>query len=86
VAESLARGCKFFGARTGGIVDITAGVAEAELCEVNDWTGLVSGITAWMRDGFGRSTDGARQMRDRYSPQVVARRHLDIYREVLGRH
>jgi glycosyltransferase involved in cell wall biosynthesis len=84
VAESLARGCQFFGARTGGIVDITAGVAGAELYEVNDWTGLIAGITAWMRNGFGRSADGARQMRDRYSPEVVARRHLEIYREVLN--
>lgn len=85
VAESLSRGCKFFGARTGGIVDITAGVAGAGLYEVNDWSGLLAGITAWMRDGFGRSTDGARQMQDRYSPPIIARRHLEIYREVLNR-
>jgi glycosyltransferase involved in cell wall biosynthesis len=84
VAESLARGCKFFGARTGGIVDITTGVPGAGLYEVDDWTGLVSGITAWMRAGFGRSDDSARQMRDRYSPPVVARRHLEIYREALN--
>ena len=85
VAESLARGCKFFGARAGGIVDITAGVAGTELYDVNDWTGLVAGLTAWMRNGFGRSADGARQIRDRYSPAVVAQRHLEIYREVLDR-
>jgi glycosyltransferase involved in cell wall biosynthesis len=84
VAESLARGCKFFGARTGGIVDITTGVAGAELYEANDWSGLVSGIAAWMRGGFGRSTGGARIMQDRYSPQVIARRHLEIYSEVPG--
>ena len=85
VAESLARGSKFFGARTGGILDITAGVAGTELYEVNDWAGLIAGITAWMRGGFGRSAASARQMRERYHPQVIARRHLEIYREVLGR-
>jgi glycosyltransferase involved in cell wall biosynthesis len=85
VAESLARGCKFFGAHTGGIVDITADVEGTELYEVDDWDGLVSGIVAWMRNGFERSAGGARQMRDRYSPLVVARRHLEIYREILGR-
>jgi glycosyltransferase involved in cell wall biosynthesis len=84
-AESLARGCKFFGSRAGGIVDITVGVAGTELYEVNDWAGLVSGITSWMRGGFGRSKDSVRQMQDRYSPLVIARRHLEIYREVLGR-
>ena len=84
VAESLARGCKFFGARTGGIVDITTGVAGAELFEMNDWNGLVAGIAAWMRGGFGRSDDGARIMQERYSPPVIARRHLEIYRVVLA--
>jgi glycosyltransferase involved in cell wall biosynthesis len=84
VAESLARGCKFFGARAGGIVDITAGVAGAELYDLDDWDGLVSGITAWMRSGFKRADDGAPTMRDRFSPLVVARRHLEIYREVLN--
>ena len=84
VAESLARGCKFFGARAGGIIDITAGVAGAELYDLDDWDGLLSGITAWMRSGFERAGAGVQTMRDRFSPQVVARRHLEIYREVLN--
>ncbi len=84
VAEALARGCKFFGARTGGIVDIAGDVAGAELCAVDNRAGLVSAITAWMRGGFPRSAEGPRQMRERYHPEVVARRHLEIYREVLG--
>ena len=41
-------------------------------------------ISEWMRSGFERASGGARTMRDRYSPPVVARRHLEIYREVLN--
>ena len=51
---------------------------------MNDWNGLVDGITNWMRGGFGRSDDGARIMQERYSPLVIARRHLEIYGEVLA--
>ena len=84
VAESLARGCKFFGARAGGIVDITAGVAGTELYDVNDWTGR------WLasRPGCATALGVRRTARGRYgrhSPAVVAQRHLEIYREVLDR-
>ena len=72
VAESLARGCKLFGARAGGIVDITGGVAGAELFDVDDWDGLVDGaIPAWIRRGYCAGRTAARGlMRDRYSPTV----------------
>jgi len=84
VAEALARGAKLFGARVGGIMDITAGVAGAELFPADDWSGLTGGIAAWLRGGFGRSTEGARIMEERYHPQVIAQRHLEIYRGVLA--
>lgn len=83
VAEALARGAKFFGARVGGIVDITAGVPGAELFPADDWDGLTGGIAAWLRGGFGCSIEGARIMQERYHPQIIAQRHLEIYREVL---
>lgn len=86
VAEALARGAKLFGARVGGIVDITAGVPGAELFEAADWDGLTGGLAAWMRDGFGRCAEGARILQERYHPQIIARRHLEIYREVLQKH
>ncbi len=85
VAEGMAREAKFFGARVGGIVDISSGVPDAELFEVNDWDGLTAGIANWIRDGHPRSTGGANIMSDRYHPSVVARRHLEIYREVLSK-
>jgi glycosyltransferase involved in cell wall biosynthesis len=82
-AEALARGLKFFGARVGGIPDITSGVPEAELFGAEDWRGLNSAIAAWIRSGFPRSRSGIALMRTRYHPRVIAARHVEIYQEVL---
>jgi glycosyltransferase involved in cell wall biosynthesis len=84
VAEGLARNLKFFGARLGGIMDIASGVPEAELFAPDDWQGLTGAIAQWIRHGFPQPTNAAAIMRARYDPLVVARRHLEIYREVLS--
>jgi glycosyltransferase involved in cell wall biosynthesis len=83
VAEALARDLRFFGTRTGGIIDISSGVSGAELCDVEDWQGLTSALTEWIRAGSPRAAGAAELMRARYHPHVVARRHIEIYREVL---
>jgi len=84
VAEALSRNLKFFGARVGGIIDITASVEGAELFEVDDWTGLEQALARWMRAGWPRPRNAAQIMMKRYHPRVIAERHLEIYREVLG--
>ncbi len=85
VAEGMAREAKFFGARLGGIIDISSGVSDAELFEAEDWDGLTAGIAKWIQAGHARSAGAADIMRARYHPSVVARRHLEIYREVLSK-
>jgi len=84
VAEALARGLKFFGARLGGIVDIAEGVPGAELLAGDDWAGLTATLAQWIQQGHPRSVAAAQIMRDRYAPDTIARRHLEIYREVVG--
>ncbi len=84
VAEALARNLKFFGARAGGIPDISEGIEMAELYQVNDWVGLRAGLAAWMRAGFLRPISAATEMARRYHPSVVARRHMDVYSELLS--
>lgn len=83
VAEGLARGLKFFGARVGGVPDIAEGVPGAELFAKNDWPGLVAALERWLAENHSPSTEAALLMRRRYAPEVIARRHLEIYREVL---
>jgi glycosyltransferase involved in cell wall biosynthesis len=85
VAEGLARDLKVFGARVGGVPEITAGVPEAELFGVDDWRGLTSAITAWIRRGFPRAHGAGDVIRARCHPKIIAERHVEIYREVLGR-
>jgi glycosyltransferase involved in cell wall biosynthesis len=83
VAEALARDLKVFAARIGGIPDILEGTDGSEMFE--DFTALEHGITRWINEGGPRPTGNAALMRERYAPEVIARRHLGIYREVLGR-
>jgi glycosyltransferase involved in cell wall biosynthesis len=83
VAEAMARGLKFFGADLGGIKEIAAGILGAELH--SDLTNLKSGLAAWLEAGAPRQEDAARQIAERYHPEVVARRHIEIYQEVLNK-
>jgi glycosyltransferase involved in cell wall biosynthesis len=83
VAEGLARDLKLFGARVGGVPDITAGVPGAELFDVDDWRGLTVAIAGWIRSGYPRARGAADIMRARYHPENIARRHVEIYQEVL---
>jgi glycosyltransferase involved in cell wall biosynthesis len=84
VAEALARNLKFFGAATGGIVDIAAGVEDAELFATDDFTGLEKALAGWINAGSRHPENASELMARRYHPEVVARRHLEIYREVLA--
>jgi len=84
VAEALARNLKFFGARVGGVGEIAGDVEGAELFPESDWSGLGNAIGRWIEAGCQRPGDSAKTMRERYHPNVIARRHLEIYREVLA--
>jgi glycosyltransferase involved in cell wall biosynthesis len=84
VAEALARNLKFFGAATGGIVDIASGVEGAELFAADDFPGMEKALAVWINAGGRHLENASKLMTNRYHPEVVARRHLEIYREVLG--
>jgi glycosyltransferase involved in cell wall biosynthesis len=84
VAEGLARNLKLFGSRLGGLTDIADGVPEAELFQLDDWQGLTAAIGGWIRSGAPAVNGAAPIMRARYHPLTIARRHVEIYREVLS--
>lgn len=86
IAEALARNLKLFATKTGGIIDIASGVEGAQLFESKNWTSsLKEAIGHWLQSGAPRPHDAAIKMAARYQPVTIARRHLDIYREVLNR-
>jgi glycosyltransferase involved in cell wall biosynthesis len=84
VLEGLGRELKFFGARLGGIVDIAKDMPGAELFAPDDWPGLNAAIAHWIAGGHPRPTGTAALIRERYHPETIARRHVEIYRELLG--
>ena len=83
VAEALARNLKLFAGTTGGVVDIAGGVADAELFPAKDFAGLESALARWLTEGCPSRQSAAALMKARYHPEIIARRHLEIYREVL---
>jgi glycosyltransferase involved in cell wall biosynthesis len=83
-AEALSRNLKFIGFNTGGVADIVSDVEEAESFSDGDWGGLKAALARWLRAGAPRPVTAAQTMRERYHPLVIARQHLEIYREVLG--
>jgi glycosyltransferase involved in cell wall biosynthesis len=84
VLEGLGRELKFFGARLGGIVDIAKDMPGAELFAPDDWPGLTAAIARWIAGGHPRPAGTAALIRERYHPETIARRHVEIYRELLG--
>lgn len=83
VAEGLSRNLKFFGSRVGGVPDIAENVDGAELFPENDWVGLGQAIGSWVKKGCPQPRNAAAAMRARYHPERIARRHLEVYEEVL---
>lgn len=84
VAEALARNLKFFGCRTGGIPDIIEGIESADLFDVEDWDGLYAGLASWLASNQRVAIATADRMKERYHPSVIARRHIEIYHDVLA--
>lgn len=84
-AEALGRNLKFIGSSVGGGVEIADGAEGAELFPATDFTALENALRRWLEAGSPRPQNAAAAMRERYHPEVIARRHVEIYREVLQR-
>jgi glycosyltransferase involved in cell wall biosynthesis len=81
VAESLARNLKLSAAFVGGIADIDSGM---DGTAGTNRAGLENTLVRWMKAGCSRPSGAAAVIRQRYYPEIIARRHLEIYREVLA--
>lgn len=82
VAEGLARNLTLFAARTGGIPDVVHGCNDVKLFDADDWVHLSECISHWIQDGM-QISDNHNKIASRFSPSVVARKHLEAYKEVL---
>jgi glycosyltransferase involved in cell wall biosynthesis len=84
VAESLARGLRVFGFDVGGVRDTAAGVPGANFLNDGDWNSLAKEVGTWIGKGFPLSPESSKVMAGLYHPETIARRHLQIYRDVLS--
>jgi glycosyltransferase involved in cell wall biosynthesis len=84
VAEALARNLKFFGTNIGGLTDVANGVEGAELFLLEDRQGLRTAIGNWLRAGSPRPKVSAVEMKKRYNPDAIARRHQEIYQRIVA--
>jgi glycosyltransferase involved in cell wall biosynthesis len=85
VAEAIARGCRVFGFNVGGVSEICRGTGSIPLAKSNNWEELGKLLLTWLNQSNRTDEEGAMQMRTRYHPKVIAQRHLEIYKEVLGK-
>jgi len=85
VAEALSRNLKFFGSAVGGIPDIATGAESAELSQVGNDDTLATAIGNWVQKRCPQPASAAAEMRRRYHPEVIAKRHVEIYHEVLSK-
>ena len=84
VAEALSRELKVFGFRVGGVPDILEGT-DSVLVEAADWQGLKNAIADWVAAGHPEPRSSVKLIRERYHPECNARRHVEIYREVISK-
>ncbi|NCY20972.1 glycosyltransferase [bacterium] len=83
-AEALARGLKVFSSEVGGLKEICAGSTDAVLIPPEGWTSLRKAIASWIQLGCPPPQESPQIMQARYHPKVIARRHVEIYREVMA--
>src|SRR5262249_52503200 len=84
VAEALSRNLEVFGTNVGGVRDIADGVEAAKLFPLGNDDALAAAIGNWVQKGCPQPVSAAAEMRRRYHPEVIAKRHVEIYHEVLS--
>jgi glycosyltransferase involved in cell wall biosynthesis len=86
-AEALARNLPLFASDVGAIRQIADGVNICRGFDVNDFRGLVEALRVWIplhSDSQPRGSNPNSIIASRYSPQVIAEQHLNVYREILS--
>jgi glycosyltransferase involved in cell wall biosynthesis len=87
-AEAIARGLYLFASDVGAIRDIARGVEQVQIFGVDQWGEMKNAVRRWLAAEEYKQARPARpptEFWQRYDPVSVARRHLEIYREVLRR-
>ena len=87
VLEAAASGVPVVAARVGGVPELIAAGETGLLFDPHDAASMSGAVQRLLEQPeFARTLAGEanRRARERYHPRVVARRHLEIYQEILG--
>jgi glycosyltransferase involved in cell wall biosynthesis len=87
VLEAMAAGVPVIAARVGGVPDLIEDGGTGWFCDPHDAASMSSQVEKVLADpdAAARMARQAKtRSRERFHPQVIARRHIEIYREVLG--
>lgn len=88
VLEAQAAGVPVMASKVGGIPDLIDGITTGLFCDPRDHRSLVEGVERLLTDRDFASKIALHAHDDaakRFHPRVIAKRHIEIYREVLGR-
>jgi glycosyltransferase involved in cell wall biosynthesis len=89
VLEAMAAGVPVLAAKVGGLPDVIEDGATGLLCDSSDPASMRAGVSKLLDDAsLARALAGQarQQARDRHHPLPVARRHVEIYQEILSSH
>jgi len=87
VLEAMAAGVPVVAAKVGGLPDLVDDGKTGFFCDPLDAAGMAGAVTRILQNkSFARTlAERAKQeARARFRPEVIAQRHVEIYREVLG--
>lgn len=88
VLEAAAAGVPVAAARVGGVPDLVSDGETGVLFDPADTAGIGTAVGGLLSDGDRSAAMASRALevcRQRFAPAEVARRHLEVYREVLSR-
>jgi glycosyltransferase involved in cell wall biosynthesis len=87
VLEAMAAGIPVLAARVGGLPDLIEDGRNGLFCNPLEADSIASGVERLLADpqlASGLARTAKQEARERYHPLSIARRHLEIYREVLN--
>jgi glycosyltransferase involved in cell wall biosynthesis len=88
VLEAMAAGVPVLAAKVGGLPDLIEDGKTGVFCDPLDAASLSSGVEKLLNDQnlAAKVAEAARaQARERFHPSIIAKRHVEIYREVLSK-
>jgi glycosyltransferase involved in cell wall biosynthesis len=88
VLEAMAAGVPVVAARVGGVPDLVQDGKNGVLCDSQNAASMSGAVEKILtQPDFARAlaVEAKRQAHERFHPVVIARRHLEIYRSVIGK-